>query len=461
VQRKRQNMKLLGMVKRQQVLLPLVLILGFGFYLYILTRHPLIYGIDGPYYLIQVRSLLESGHLKYGDPPLAFFIFTFFTLLSGGDITLGIRIAVALFSALSAVPLYFWIKRVTHSEMSGYMAMLACIFSSPHIRLMNDLLKNTVGAFFLLCFIYYLHSLAVENGSKRNLLIAATFLMLTGATHILDFGIALLFLILYPIAAVLIGVNQKDMAKNVGILLLIILLFATAAFLAFPSLFSDFYKGLAFLQDLFSETSEGPPIQFLLNPMGGAFILPVIVTGTALSVHEWQLGKKEATLALATVTITGVLLSLPFIPTEWLWRFLLMEFIPISFVIGYSFSKMQTKIATSILLLLCLFPMILQAVAMSGTLRPTIEEVDYHEIESMREYILPNSVVVGDLRYGYWVQYITRTDIAKRLSSELWQNYEHVLLLVDKFSAKPPPIPPHSTKIFEGRRFILYEVASP
>ena len=113
-------MKLLGMVKRQQVLLPLVLILGFGFYLYILTRHPLIYGIDGPYYLIQVRSLLESGHLKYGDPPLAFFIFTFFTLLSGGDITLGIRIAVALFSALSAVPLYFWIKRVTHSEMSGY-----------------------------------------------------------------------------------------------------------------------------------------------------------------------------------------------------------------------------------------------------------------------------------------------------------------------------------------------------
>ena len=174
-------MKLLrSMVKHGQVLLPLILISGFGFYLYILTRHSLIYGIDGPYYLTQVRSLLESGHLEYGDPPLAFFIFAFFTLLSGGRITLGIRIGVALFSALSAVPLYFWIKKVTHSKMSGYIAMLACIFSSLHIRLMNDHLKNAVGALFLLCFIYYLHSLAVEKGSKRNLLIATAFLMLTG-----------------------------------------------------------------------------------------------------------------------------------------------------------------------------------------------------------------------------------------------------------------------------------------
>jgi hypothetical protein len=268
---------------------------------------------------------------------------------------LGIRIGVALFSALSAVPLYFWIKRVTYSEISGYVAMLVCIFSSPHIRLMNDLLKNAVGAFFLLCFVCCLHSLAIEKGSKRNLLIAATFLILTGATHVLDFGVAFLFLILYPIVALLIEINQKDIVKNTGVLMLIILFFA-AAFLAFPSLFSDFYKGVAFIQDLFFETGESPPIQFLFDPMGVAFILPVLMTGIVLSVYEWQLGRKEATLSLTTITIIGVLLSLPFIPTEWLWRFLLMEFIPIAFVIGYSFSKMQTKITISILLLLCLFP---------------------------------------------------------------------------------------------------------
>jgi len=186
---------------------------------------------------------------------------------------------------------------------------------------MNDLLKNAVGTLFPLCFIYYFHSLAIGKGGKRDLLIAAAFLILTETTHILDFGIALLFLILYPIAALLIGVNRKEMMKNIEILLLIILLFTAAAFLAFPSLFSDFYKGLAFLQDLFSETSEGPPIQFLFNPTGGAFILPVLMTRTVLSVHEWRLGRKEATPALVTVTIVGVMLSLPFIHHsffEWL-----------------------------------------------------------------------------------------------------------------------------------------------
>ncbi|MCD6340557.1 MAG: hypothetical protein J7L51_01215 [Desulfurococcales archaeon] len=31
---------------------------------------PLLYGIDGPYYYIQVSSILMSGRLKYLDPPL-------------------------------------------------------------------------------------------------------------------------------------------------------------------------------------------------------------------------------------------------------------------------------------------------------------------------------------------------------------------------------------------------------
>lgn len=219
---------------------------------------------------------------------------------------------------------------------------------------MNDLLKNAVGALFLLCFVYYLHCLATEKGNKQNLVFAAVFLVLTGATHILDFGVALLFLILYPIVALFGGVNRKVLAKNAGILLSIILIFAAVVFLAFPSLFRDFYKGFAFLRDLFAETEEGPPIHFLFSPMGGAFILPVLAAGIVLSVYEWRIGKKDAVLAVCTVTIVGLLLSLPFIPAEWLWRFLLMEFIPIAFLIGYSFSKMQTKIAVSMLFLLCL-----------------------------------------------------------------------------------------------------------
>jgi hypothetical protein len=445
-------------IRREHIVLFLIFVLGFGFYLYILTRHSLIYGIDGPYYLTQVRSLLENGRLVYGDPPLAFFIFAGFTLVFGRDVTFGIRVGVALFSALSTFPIYFLIRKVTNFKVAGYAAMLACIFSVPHIRLMNDLLKNAIGAFFLLCFVYYLHCLAVEKENRKNLLFSTVFLLLTGATHILDFGVALLFLMSYLILALFLGVNRKNFVKNAGTLLLITLIFGILVFLTFPSLFADFYKGLAFLQDLFKETGQSSPLLFLFNPMEGVFILPILATGVVLSFYEWRTGKREATLAIAAFTIAGLLLSLPFIPHEWLWRFLLMEFIPIAFIVGYSMSKMETKITLTILILLSLFPLILQGIAGSGPMRPTIQEEDYTELELIGEFVLSNSVIVVEPRIGYWFQYITRYNFATRLSPELWRSFEHVLLLIDKLSSKIPPIPLNSTKIVEGNRFILYEL---
>jgi len=43
--------------------------------------------------------------------------------------------------------------------------------------------------FFLLYFVYYLHSLAVEDADRKNLPLAAAFLALTAASHVLAFGL--------------------------------------------------------------------------------------------------------------------------------------------------------------------------------------------------------------------------------------------------------------------------------
>lgn len=189
-------------------------------------------------------------------------------------------------------------------------------------------------------------------------------------------------------------------------------------------------------------------------------ILPTLATGIAISTYElWR--KKKETSAIATVTIIGILLSLPYIPQEWLWRFLLMEFVPIAFIIGYAASKMEKKITIAIFLLLSLSPFILQSVEASKTLRPTIREEDYIELERMSLKIPSNSVVVTTFHIGYWVQYVSRCDISKRPSPDLWQRYAHVLLLFDKFSKKPIRIPKGSIKLFEGERFILFELPLP
>lgn len=65
---------------RENIFCFLLSSLGFVFYLWVFVRNPLIPGIDGPYYLIQVRSLLQTGKLVYGDPPLTFYLLAFFCL---------------------------------------------------------------------------------------------------------------------------------------------------------------------------------------------------------------------------------------------------------------------------------------------------------------------------------------------------------------------------------------------
>ncbi|KPV65501.1 MAG: hypothetical protein AOA65_0105 [Candidatus Bathyarchaeota archaeon BA1] len=54
-----------------------------------------------------------------------------------------------------------------------------------------------------------------------------------------------------------------------------------------------------------------------------------------MALYEWRANRKEAALTLSTTTTAGMLLSLSFIPPQWLWTFLLMEFIPIAIILGY------------------------------------------------------------------------------------------------------------------------------
>ena len=107
-----------------------VYLLGFVFYLWIFLRNQLVPMIDGPYYLIQVRSLLSMGVLVYGDPPLTFYLLSLFSVLLG-DIGLGVKVGAAFFSALSTIPAYFLMKRVGKSVLAGLIAMLLVVFRLP------------------------------------------------------------------------------------------------------------------------------------------------------------------------------------------------------------------------------------------------------------------------------------------------------------------------------------------
>lgn len=453
----------LNLPRKEHLFVLYIFAISFGFYLFIQTRHPFVYECDGPYYLSQVRGLLENGRLEYPSlNPLSFYIFTFFTLLFNRDATFGIRFCVALFSALTAIPFYFWVKKVTGSELSGYVAMMACTFSAPHIRFLYYTYNQVVSVFFLLCFVTSLQSLVNGENVKRAVLFASASLILTAVTHQATFYLALLFLMVYSSVALFLGVKQKTILITYsGTLLITVLISALITYFVYPTIFWSYFSRIpTYLHGkLNPETAETAISNFFTFDLDwGLYIIPALTAGLALTIYELKTGKREQALTITAVTIIGLTLLLPFIllTPEHLWRFIVIEFIPMAFIIGYGASKLQPKTSHTMLLFLCLSPLIIQSATYSTTIRPSITENEYRELELIAELLPPNSVIVTNFHCKYWIEHITRTKAEESLSPALLRNYEHVFYLRYHHGT----ITSDWTKITEIDHFILYESKS-
>ncbi|RLI13150.1 hypothetical protein DRO35_01090 [Candidatus Bathyarchaeota archaeon] len=452
-------------MRKEDAIRLMLFMIGFLFFLWIFARSSLIPGVDGPYYLIQVRSLLVKGRLVYGDPPLAFYLLALFTLLIG-DVTLGIKVGVSLFCALSTLPMYLLVRRITGKTYTGYLAMLLVIFSAFYIRMMTDFIKNAIGIFFLLFFIYYIHNMAFTGHGSRDTLLALMFLLLTGLTHILDFSVALFSLGLYLVMVILFNVNRKSFLKNSCFIALILTIFVTAALTRLPFFFMDFNKILSFIWAIlvtpkrelalppFLPRPRAPPM-----PIKWTVLLTILVLGIILSAYEWRRRKKEQFIFLSVSSIMGITFSLPFIPTQWLWRLLLMEFIPSAYILSYGLSLMKKRTHAVFAAVICLVFFGVEAVEMALNVRPTINPVGYLDLKEMKTKIPKNSVVIpfSDLRIVYWIQYIDEVDVAgPTLSPYLWKSHPHVLGLFRK--GRLPFTIDDFKVIYVGRIYILVEI---
>jgi len=108
---------------------------------------------------------------------------------------------------------------------------------------------------------------------------------------------------------------------------------------------------------------------------------------------------------------------------------------------------------------LCLSPLIVQAVDMRMFVRPTISYAGYLDLTEMRKRIPADSVVIAQGSLGYWVEYISRVDVARKPSPSLWQSYSHVLGLFDR--RRMPPFAKRIKPVYKGRALILVEFPPP
>lgn len=407
-----------------------------GYFYWAMTRTYAVPSIDGPYYYIQVHSILNTGTIEYVDPPLTFYIFTAFTLAIGNTIT-GVLVGSAIFAGAASVAVYFLFKHIFKEQIPAIAAGLVTALAAEHIAMSVNLMKNALGIVFIIGVIYFLQRLIeTQKPAKWNIAGAIGCFGLTLLTHVLDEGVALLFIVGYLVFSLLLA-ERKQYIRRYGPILAITALCAVLAYVLVPTYFGDFNKGVDFVST--TATSLTTSSQ---NGLGGSagmgvsdpFVYLFLAVGVGLTIYEFFLGARKKAVLLGTATLIGIGLVLPFIPTAYAWRFQVMEFLPVSVIIGYACSvltRLNRKQLAVGLMLLMLVPVAYVGYQKAVTMSPTISSEAYSELTHMASSISrDNSVLViqGSGNAVYWPEAILNLQVVS--NATVWQEQGYTVYVL-------------------------------
>jgi hypothetical protein len=408
-----------------------------AYFYWAMTRTYAVPSIDGPYYYIQVNSILHTGTIQYADPPLTFYIFTAFTL-AVGNTTTGVLVGSAIFAGAASVAVYFLFKHIFKEQIPAIAAGLVTALAAEHIAMSVNLMKNALGIVFIVGLIIFLQRLLnTEKPAKWNIVGAFGCFTLAMMTHILDEGVALLFVVGYLGFSLLLS-ERKQYAKRFGPILVATGLTAVLAYVLVPSYFGDFNKGIDFV------STTATALTTSQSGIGGAggmgvtdpFVYLFLAVGIGLTVYEFFLGDKKKAVLLGTATLIGIGLVLPFIPTAYAWRFQVMEFLPVAVIMGYACSvltRLNRKQLAIGLMVLMLVPVAYIGYQQAVMMSPTISSTAYNELTQMASSIsTDNAVLLIQGSRGndvYWPEAILNLKAVSNATTYQQQGYTVYVLV--------------------------------
>ena len=273
--------------------------------------------IDGPFYYLQVNSILQTGAIRYADPPLTFYSFTLFKLIMGNTVT-GVMLGSAVFAAIASVSVYFLLKSLFKSQIPAIAASLSSAFAAEHIAMASNLMKNAFGIVFIVGLVFFLQRCLDSDKSVRwNILGSVVFFLLVMFSHVLDEGVALLFIGGFLVFRLFFAERKKLFSRS-GLILGVTALCSISGYLFLTEFFGTFQKGLIFATLVSSSVGSsqsvagGPPGMPVSDPLVYVFL----VLGLMLSCCEWVRGDRKKAVLVASATAIGILLVLPFIPAD-------------------------------------------------------------------------------------------------------------------------------------------------
>ncbi|HMK54334.1 MAG TPA: glycosyltransferase family 39 protein [Methanobacteriaceae archaeon] len=436
-------------LKERYWLLLLIAIFIFSFVLdiYVLTRYSLSYGVDGAFYDIQVRNILQIGYPLSNDPPLAYYLLSPFVILTGNSF-LGIKIGMALMGSLLAFPAFFLTECYVKGKNLGSKvpALLSAFLITVNINyfaMISDFMQNLVGVLFLVVFLYLaLRWFENINNWHKYGVLTVIFLCLNLLTHIYTGALAVLLFFALLIFNIIFKKNKTGQIplfdlKILGLLTALVLGCFVVLFLVYPVMYSKFATVISFFNASASNGSNlgmrGSPstgmifcsFPYLLGVFAALKILYNGLKEKAISPNEMNRNTLLAWLYLSLAVVLAVLSFLP--SAEYQSRFVLMAFLPIALLVPLGIKYVENeflnrypvhkKALTAIVIMVALifaFSSYYTAAASFDGLRPTVTSDQYQELVKIKQDYLNNPggvIVAGDFQTKYWVQYVLGNNV--------------------------------------------------
>lgn len=483
---------------RIPAVLPVVVIILLAMLIRTRINFPseLIPGINGGYYPLLVRNLLEYGSIRYPDAPLVYWIQAFISviirLFSGIDTDQAVLLASRMFDSfippLTCIPVFLAARhQLKEKQGSGAFILIIAAFSVLYLSylmiLTSEMQKNAAGLLWVACFLYSVSRINPEN-QRKYLLISLLFLLLTALTHIGCFIVAFLFTLIYGTVH-LAGSTRRIRPRMILIALAI---FAVLILISLAVLIRDPVRMQRIMSFYLNPLRifESPYLLILLSGqqvysgfLFHNFLLMNVLAISGLTIllaNRKNLSRTDLTTGLSLSALSLFLCS-PLIGIEWALRYYLMAFLPVALQYIYVYKSLTHNLLKNILSsLLFLITFLSVLAAFNAKRNPSIDSGSYADLQRLKQKTTVNRDDLIIARHGleWWTGWVMHCRTGKEycLRPEDWDKYPNIYLLRQKSGNNYPgqqgsgqfaelPVAPAYEKILSNESFDFYRLSEP
>jgi hypothetical protein len=461
--------------KFSSIILPLIFILigliAITLRFYINFSSDLIIGVNGAYYPLQVRHILQHGTLAFNDMPFLFYlnaaiikIISLFGVAINDNLIINVvKVVDSIGLPMLLIPLYSLIKNANFKTPLVFRIsiMAYSVLSFAPMILICDIQKNSLAIVFVFASIVSIINF-LNNPSIRKVLWPIIWMTLTALTHFGTFSFFMSFVL------ILIFVVYKKKAIIPAIIIAAIGLSVIAIFDL-----SRFYRLITVLLVAF----DMPMILFgvLAPPDIFMIMFSMILAGFGLiylKKNSKIISATEKGIILASV-LSLFILANPLLDMQFFMRLSLFIFIPQILILFY----VSANIKPRKLIYISAFLLIITTISLLGSFKhqrtAVINSQEYADLKKIKQIINAEERNIICARHGleWWTAWIVQTDVVHERAIEDAQpvNYSNTYYLVQRREhypdgpAKqghfPEPVIPEKTEIvYQSEFFVLYRL---